>query len=312
MGHNRNENLDQLLSLQSPQSVARSKKLKEAAELRDGGATAILIRYRNHLQKGFKLVANDIRKQRNGSKKKLKGTAQMENCVKLLMKNEIDREAIRSVLHYAYEFRLFGYGHTVTPAEGDTGHLGYQGTTSNATSSTIEEEQKKEVEMMPDLEVLPEWFRGYTPSEVERAEIQKRWIFKKKKKKKLDIDPRHSLSPKRSVVVSPSWKSQRESLMEDVPMGFWVDPTTGRRVTFDEKYVLPISDSDEEQRSGPLPQMTVALTGSNQSRAVDQELEGKSTRLRPGVHSNIDSDSETGFDPIEMQLDEWAAGKVGP
>merc|ERR1711879_164104 len=40
--------------------------------------------------------------------KLLQGTAQMSHCVKLLMKHEIDRVAVQSILNYAYEFDLFG------------------------------------------------------------------------------------------------------------------------------------------------------------------------------------------------------------
>merc|ERR1712079_763869 len=56
-------------------------------------------------------------RQRNGEKKVLRGTAQMENCVKLLVEHEIDRVAVKSILNLAYEFDLFGEGDFLNQSE---------------------------------------------------------------------------------------------------------------------------------------------------------------------------------------------------
>ena len=319
MGNNRTENVDQLLRLQSAKN---SRKLKETAELREGGAIAILIRYRKQLQKGFKLVANDIRKQRNGSKKQLKGTAQMENCVKLLMKNEIDREAIGAVLHFAYECRLFG--DTTSPKE--------------EGQSAGESATKNPVTMMPDLVSLPEWFRAYRPSVTDHSAsgTRKQRIFGRKKKgkgKKRRGQESNFDSPSDKLHEGSEYLMEDEhvpmgfwmdpntgrqitfggyhpekmrsrggsdNISEDVPIGFWIDPATNRQITFGGQHVQRVSDSEEDKVN--LPQ-----TYTNKSDRMDTDLITESTRMRPRIDSNIDSDSDSAFDPIAMQLDQWAA-----
>merc|ERR1719295_722332 len=233
---NRDSNLDQFLSIQS---VVDSRKKKKAAELRDGGASAVLVRYREQLLEGYQLVKDEVVKQRKGKKKVLRGTAQMENCVKLLVEHEIDRVAIQSILNLAYEFDLFGDGDFI-------GH-GRRG-----TSAGEDRYRESMDEMMPNLDVEPEWFRKYSLSRFDRTEssavsdhrhFAKRIGSKttrkvKRKKKGKDTLPSSSeLGLKQGV-----------SSMENVPIGFWIDPKTKRRITFEAQYVHRVSDSEEEKQ----------------------------------------------------------------
>lgn len=179
--------------------VADSTRAKKMEELRDGGEVAQLIMYREQLVQGFEMVAEEVRKQRRGETKKLAGTAQMEHCVKLLTKHDIDKTAIESVLHFAYDSELFRDGQQ-------------------------EADDEEEEEMLPDLDIIPHWFRGYDDDP--KPGDDDGGISKKKKK-------RFVLKARPSPYKKSSLAPRKTIMIEDVAMGWWQDPTTGRTIALD-------------------------------------------------------------------------------
>ena len=163
------------------------RKEKEMAELREGGATAALIRFRDQLRVGFKLVANEVYQQQRGKKKKLGGTAQMEHCVKLLVENDIDKIVIQSVLRFAYDSELFGKKEAETDAEDEV-----------------------DDGMMEDVEILPSWFHGYgfhEESGDEEGQSRKKWELPGPRKtyNRSSLMPKEEYPPMDDVEIMPSF-----------------------------------------------------------------------------------------------------------
>ena len=96
---------------------AKRTKDRYMTNMQAGGAVIALDLYRDQVRYGFKLVANEVHKQRRGDTKSLNGDAQMEHCVALLVNHGLDQAAIQSVLHFAYDSELFDNGANETRKE---------------------------------------------------------------------------------------------------------------------------------------------------------------------------------------------------
>ena len=235
-GGNRTKNLADLLEFAAEEvneTEAEKKRKKQYAEMMDGGAAAALNVFRSQLKRGFKLVAEEVHRQRReGGKEVKRGTAQMEHCVELLVNNNVEKPVIQSVLHFAYDSGLFDDG----------------------TNKKAEEEEPNS-KLMDELEIVPHWFQGYDDNEVNPADEGHNG-----KRKKFRLTARNPPWKKRLL-----HKRENTAQMEDLPFAIF-DTDTGKSTEL--QHIEPREDSDDDD---DIATKLAESSESFQHRQTDEE-----------------------------------------